>query len=313
MIEALNSEEGPFMRIVRWVGIALGVLAGLLAVAVAAVYIVSGVRLNKAYQIADEPIAIPTDAASIERGHYLATTIGQCVDCHGENLAGKNFLDAPGIGSFYSANLTSGAGGAGKTFSDADWVRALRHGVGKDGKPLVIMPAQGFNALSAEDLGALIAYVKSVPPVDNVLPASDVQILGRALFVAGQINALAAESIDHSAPIAPATQRNVTPEYGRYLVRVGGCVDCHGANLSGGPITGAPPDAPPAPNITPGGEISAWSDAQFIQTMRTGVNPAGKQLSSFMPYKYLGKLSDDELKAMFLYLESLPAEQYNTR
>jgi hypothetical protein len=58
---------------------------------------------------------------------------------------------------------------------------------------LLIMPAQGFNALSPEDLGALIAYVKSVPAVDNVPEASDVQILGRALFVGGQIQALAAE------------------------------------------------------------------------------------------------------------------------
>ena len=67
------------------------------------------------------------------------------------------------------------------TFSDADWVRALRHGVGKDGKALLIMPAKNFNTLSPEDLGALIAYIKSVPAVDNVVPASDIQVLGRAI------------------------------------------------------------------------------------------------------------------------------------
>ena len=301
------------MRIVRWIGIAIAGLAALLVVAVAAVYVVSSSRLNKRYSFPEESIAIPTDAASIERGRHLATSIGQCVDCHGDNLAGREFLNAPGIGRFNSANLTRGEGGAGRMFTDADWVRALRHGVGKDGKPLLIMPAQGFSALSAEDLGDLIAYVKSVPPVDRVPPPSDVQILGRALFVAGQIQALAAETIDHGAPITPMVPRGVTAEYGQYLVRVGGCADCHGPNMSGGPINGAPPDVPPAANITPGGEIAAWTAQQFIQTIRTGVNPAGKQLNSFMPYKYLGQLSDDELKAMFAYLHSLQPVPYGAR
>ena len=295
------------MRALWWIGIGILSLAGLLLAATIGIYISSNYRMSKTYQIAAEPITIPSDAASIERGRHLATSIGQCVDCHGDNLAGKEFLNAPGIIRAYSANLTSGAGGAGRTFSDADWVRALRHGVGSDGKPLLIMPAQGFNALSADDLGALIAYLKSVPAVDNVPAASDVQILGRALFVAGQIQALAVETIDHSTPLTPAVPAGATKEYGQYLVRVGGCVDCHGPNLSGGPITGAPPSAPPASNITPGGEISAWSDADFIKTIRTGTNPAGKQLDPFMPYKYLGRLSDDELKAIYLYLKSVPA------
>lgn len=301
------------MRIVRWIGTAIGGLAALLVVAAVAVYGLSSARLNKTYTVPEETIVIPTDAASIERGRHLATSIGQCVDCHGDNLAGREFLNAPGIGRFNSANLTGGQGGAGQTFSDADWVRALRHGVGKDGKPLLIMPAQGFNSLSAEDLGALIAYVKSVPPVDNVPPASEIQLLGRALFVLGQIQALAAESIDHTAPIAQAVTPGVSTEYGQYLVRVGGCIDCHGPNLSGGPITGAPPDVPPALNITPGGEIVGWTDQQFIETMRTGVNPAGKPLHPFMPYKYLGRLSDDELKAMFVYLRSLEPVPYGAR
>jgi mono/diheme cytochrome c family protein len=301
------------MRALRWIGIGVLCLAGLLLIVVAGVYIASSVRLNRTYQIAPEAIAIPSDAASIERGRHLATSIGQCVDCHGDNLAGKVFLDTPGIVRASSPNLTAGQGGIGRTFSDADWVRALRHGVGVDGRPLLIMPAQGYNALSPEDLGALIAYVKSVPAVDNIPPAIDVQLLGRALFVAGQIQALAAETIDHGAPLAPAPPAGPTQEYGQYLVRVGGCVDCHGPNLSGGPMPGAPPDAPPASNITPGGQISAWSDADFIKTIRTGVNPAGKQLDLFMPYKYLGRLSDDELKAIYLYLKSVPAAAMGAR
>src|SRR5690242_580208 len=166
------------MRVLRWIGIAVLSLVGILLIAAIGVYIDSNFRLSKTYQLAAAPIAIPSDAASIERGRHLATSLGQCVDCHGDNLAGREFLNAPGIVRAVSANLTSGEGGAGRTFSDADWVRALRHGVGPNGKPLLIMPAQGFNALSPQDLGALIAYVKSVPPVDNIPEASDIQLLG---------------------------------------------------------------------------------------------------------------------------------------
>jgi len=294
------------MRVLRSIGIIVGILAGLIVIAVAAIYVVSIIRLNKTYQVNVEQIAIPGDAASIERGRHLATTIGQCNDCHGNNLAGKVFLDAPGIALLSSANLTSGEGGVGRTFSDADWVRALRHGVGPNGKSLLAMPSQNYSALSEQDLGALIAYVKSVPPIDHVPPPSEVRPLGRALFVAGQIDALPAERIDQDAPPQVPPPMGATPEYGHYLVRVGGCADCHGASLSGGPVPGAP-DAPPAVNITPSGAISGWSDADFVKAMRTGINPAGHQIAPFMPWKYIGKLTDDELRAIFLYLRTVPA------
>jgi hypothetical protein len=60
------------------------------------------------------------------------------------------------------------------------------------------------------------------------------------------------------------------------------------------------------PNLTPGGELAAWSEADFIQTIRTGATPSGHQLNAVMPWKTYGKMSDDELKATFLYLQSLP-------
>lgn len=296
------------MRVLRWIGVVLGALVALLAVAAAGVYVASSVRLNKTYAIPAEQIDIPADPASIARGRHLATTIGQCVDCHGDDLAGRVFLDTPGIARISSANLTSGAGGVGATFTDADWVRALRHGVGPNGKALLVMPSQGFNSLSPGDLGAVIAYVKSMPPVDRQPEQNSVQLLGRALFLAGIIDALAAERVDHGAALAPAPAPGVTAEYGGYLVRVGGCADCHAASLAGGPIPGAPPDAPPAANITPSGEISAWSEADFITTMRTGENPAGLKLNPFMPWKFIGGLSDDELKALFMYLKTVPPQ-----
>jgi mono/diheme cytochrome c family protein len=95
----------------------------------------------------------------------------------------------------------------------------------------------------------------------------------------------------------------VTVEYGEYLALP--CALCHGANFNGQTIM---IDAEYlAPNLTTGGELKAWSEQDFINTMRTGITPNGHQLKSVMPWKYFGQMTDDELKAVWLYLQSLPA------
>lgn len=97
----------------------------------------------------------------------------------------------------------------------------------------------------------------------------------------------------------------MTAEYGEYLVNINGCRACHGAQLAGGKPSD--PNSPLAPNLTPGGELIAWTDADFIQTLRTGVALSGNLLNpKFMPWPYKGRMTDDELKAIFLYLQSLP-------
>ncbi|HMN31356.1 MAG TPA: hypothetical protein PKE45_24610, partial [Caldilineaceae bacterium] len=82
---------------------------------------------------------IPGDAAAIQRGEHIATTIGLCKRCHGENLGGKVDFAVPGLVTIPTPNLTSGAGGIGSEYSDEDWVRAIRHGVGRDGRALMLM------------------------------------------------------------------------------------------------------------------------------------------------------------------------------
>src|SRR5262249_21261715 len=149
----------------------------LLLVAIGAAYLVSNARLNTTYAITPPPLAIPSDAASISRGQHLAVAVARCVDCHGDNLAGKVFLDEP-PGRIVAPNLTRGAGGVAGLLSDADWVRAIRDGVGPNGKALLIMPAE-YSQLSDADLAAIISYVKSTPPVDNDrLPSNEVRLLG---------------------------------------------------------------------------------------------------------------------------------------
>ncbi len=160
--------------------------------------------------------------------------------------------------------------------------------------------------LSDEDLGALIAYLKSLPEVDNEMPPSELAPLGRVMLSLGQLpEAIIANvtMIDHYAPRPVAPKPGVTVEYGEYLAHT--CTLCHGSNLNGQTLREGP-NVYVALNLTKGGEMVGWSEEDFITTMRTGVTPGGKQLIDFMPWKYFGQMTDDELKAVWLYLESLP-------
>jgi mono/diheme cytochrome c family protein len=170
-----------------------------------------------------------------------------------------------------------------------------------------MMPVRTFYYLSDEDLGALIAYLKSLPPVDNELPPTDLGPLGRVMLALGQLPPEIIPNvtmIDHDAPRPVAPKPGVTLEYGEYLART--CALCHGPNLNGQTVQ---LDGPPVltANLTPGGELRFWSEEDFITTMRTGVTPSGHQLKGEMPWKYLGQMTDDELKAVWFYLQSLPA------
>ncbi len=291
-------------KLMKWIGIIVGVVVGLLVVAFVGVTVASNARINKTYDIAVAPVSVPTDAEAVALGEHLSVIRG-CSDCHYANFGGGVFLDDPALGTLYATNLTSGQGGLGEAYSAEDWTRATRHGVGPDGKPLLWMPAHEFYVLSDEDMGALIAYFETVPAVDNELPDSSIAPMGRALFLAGQIDLLPAELVDHEAPRPQAPAIGVTVEYGAYLAS--SCVGCHGADYAGGPIPGAPPDWLPAANLTPGGNMADWSEDDFLSAFRTGIKPSGEQFDVNMPYKSVGQMTDDELKAMWLYLQSLPA------
>ncbi|MGA0061228.1 MAG: c-type cytochrome, partial [Planctomycetota bacterium] len=89
------------------------------------------------------------------------------MDCHAPDLGGRLVIDDPMVGRVAGPNLTRGAGGLGGDYTDADFVRAIRHGVARDGRALVLMPSLDYQGLSDEDLGAMIAYVKTVAPVDR--------------------------------------------------------------------------------------------------------------------------------------------------
>lgn len=290
------------VKVLKWIGIGLGGLMGVLILAGAVLSFIGNSRLNERYEIQPPQVFIPADEAALERGAHLVEVT--CKDCHGEDLSGKPLMEDPAIGTIYASNLTSGKGGIGLEYSDADYVRAIRHGVNPDSRKLLIMPAESFIHFSAEDLGAIVAYLKTAPPVDNELPEPSLSLPGRILLAAGLFGQpFPAEYIDHSQPFPDMPAIAADLSYGAYLGQL--CKSCHGPDLAGQ----QPPDpaSPYAPDLTTGGELIGWTESDFIQTLRTGVTPSGRGLDpAAMPWKSIGKLHDDELKALWVYFQSLP-------
>lgn len=287
----------------KWIGISVGGLAGLIILAAGGLILSSDLRFNRQYAVTPEAVAIPHDAASLARGqHWVAM---HCQGCHGPDLGGGEFFTDPAIGLVDAPNLTAGQGGLGASYTDADWVRAIRHGVKGDGTSVFIMPSNDFYYLSDADLGSLIAYLKSVPPVNRETRPRSFTLFAKLLYGLGVFgNLLYAETIP-AAPPPPAPPAGETAAYGEYLVNAHGCKSCHGAALSG--AQPSEPGSPPAPNLTPGGALRSWSETDFVTAMRTGITPDGRRLSDFMPWQGLGQMTDEELRATWLFLQAQPA------
>lgn len=268
-------------------------------------------KVVQTYDVKVEAVAVPDGADTLAQGERLVMDVAACTGCHGDDLGGQEFINNPAFGVIYTANLTPGEGGAGATFSDEDWVRAIRHGLDPDDKPLLVMPAQHFQHISDEDLGAMIAHLKTLEPVDNVWPEPKFGPLGY-IFLLQEPIVLPASLLDHDAPSPAAIEPGVTAEYGAYLVELGTCADCHGKELNG-----SPPDPGmniPSANLTPKGELVGWTEEDFAETMRTGVNPAGHELLCPMSDVVdIFDYSDDEVVAIFMYLQSLPPTDTGSR
>jgi cytochrome c553 len=206
-------------------------------------------------------------------------------------------------GRVVAPNLTRA--GVGASFQDADFVRAIRHGVDPSGRQLWVMPADDYNHLSDDDLAALIAYLKSLPASPATLPDSQIRPLGVVLFAASELDLVPAEKIDRSAPRPPAVSVDLSPAYGQYLSTIAGCARCHGPGLSGGVVPGAAPGARPAANLTQTG-LGNWTEADFLRAMRTGRRPDGSAIDTSMPWPYFAQMSDLELRSIWQFLGVVP-------
>lgn len=290
-------------KILKWTGIILGLLIVVAVIVVCTLNLMAKNRLYKTYDIQPETLVIPSDSASIAAGKKWGNFL--CTNCHGKDLSGTAFFVDPSLGAINAPNITPGEGGIGKAYTDADWIRAIRHGVAKDKRPLLIMPSKDFQHFSEEHLGQIIAYVKTLPPVNKSWDLPKTTLMCNILFQLGAFgDALQVESIDHKAGFKPAPPYAETPEYGGYLVDVIGCRTCHGPKLNGG--VDPNPQAPYAPNLTPGGKLSKWGPDAFIHAFRTGERPNDKKLSEFMPYQELGNMDDLQLRSIYNYLMTQP-------
>jgi cytochrome c553 len=292
------------MKIVRIIGIGL---VTLIAIAIAAVmirlHVVPSARTftYEVGEIAD--VRVLTDARAIQRGEHVSRAIAVCQLCHGINLGGKLAFEHPILGKGYTPNLTTGKGGIGKSYSVTDWVRAIRHGVNREGKGLLFMPSDHYAHLTDRDIGAMIGYFKSLPTVDNIKSHLELTVFAKLMIDLGLSgNVVRAKQINHSANLYSSF--NGKESSAAYIVEVGGCTFCHGRDLRGG--QGLEPGAPPGPDITALG-LKSWNFDQFTTVMRTGIRPDNSMIDyRFMPWQGYQNMTDVELRAVWDYLTTLP-------
>lgn len=298
-------------KILRAAAWAVGVVVMLIVIAGCTLYFTSQRRLDRKWSVAAHAVTIATDSLALARGKHMAVAISKCADCHGPDFGGAQFIDAPPVARLYAPNLTRGKGGIGAAYTDLDWERAIRHAVRPNGDGLLFMPSLEFQWLSDEDLAALIAYLKSVPPVDRESVPNSIGPIGRALYMKGDLVLVPAEQVNHETHPA-AIPMSVSAEYGRYLVNVGGCTGCHGPGLSGGKIPGTPPDWKPAANLTPAG-IGHYTEEDFFRALREGKRPGNVPIDTLMPVRATRQMTDDEIRALWLYLKTVPSKPYGGR
>ncbi len=288
------------MRVLKWFGVVFGVALVLLLAAAMVLESKARERLERVWDIAPPPVLVSATPEAMAEGQRLAALL--CSDCHAGDFGGTRFFEDPAIGHIDSANLTAGKGGAKRT--DREWLLAIRHGIARNGKGLLIMPSADFHALSASDVGAIVAFLKTLPPVDREPRVRKLTFLSHIIFQIGGLgDSLNVERIQHGVAAATVGPAGGLAQ-GKYLVKVLGCRNCHGEDLGGG--KDANPKAPAAPGLVKGSAVAGWSAEQFVSTLKTGVRPDGRPLGEFMPWKTFGAAREDELGSIAAYLRSLP-------
>ncbi|HEX4488859.1 MAG TPA: c-type cytochrome [Terriglobales bacterium] len=258
--------------------------------------------------------------ARLERGKYIAGTRG-CLGCHSPHnwtvrgapfVEGKlasgahlNYADLPGkvVAPNLSPDPKTGAG----NWTDDQFARAIREGIGHDGRALFpMMPYEKFRHMSDEDLASVIVYLRSLPAVRNALPPTEL------IFPVKYLIRSAPQPV--TEPV-PEPDRSDQVKWGEYLVTNAACAECHSPAvgherpaslaLSGGFHLGGPWGDVASANITPDASgIGYYDEALFIQALHTGYVKA-RALNSIMPFGEFKLFPDDELKAMFAYLKTV--------
>lgn len=230
--------------------------------------------------------------SQLQHGERLTFVLG-CNGCHGRNLQGQPWDEEPDLAVSYSSNLTRALPG----YSDALLDRAVRQGVRADGTPLWGMPSEIFTELNPEDLAAVIAFLRTIPPAGEVHPRIVFGPRGRREVAAGTYP---------SAPQLVRTLRGQGPvrfdanhDRARYMIRAT-CGECHGVTLAGR-RTPEEPRGPPDLSVA-----GAYTRADFHRLLRTGVAMGNRQvgLMSQVARNRFSHLTDAEVDAIYDYLSA---------
>jgi mono/diheme cytochrome c family protein len=248
-----------------WLGYGLSAVALAAAAFAAWVWFASEAHFNSFAPPPSFTHPIATDSASIAQGRHLAQTRG-CIGCHGDQLQGEVFGEDPLAGRAIAANLPKLARDAGP----AVFERAIRHGIGSDGRALYSMPAYNFVHLNDADVAALYAYARSLPVTDNKLPSG---WLGfpRIAIALGQDAAIPG-FLDKVPALRWQGHPNPAVGRGEYLAMTS-CTECHGFGLRGDD-----PFAPPGKGAPDLALVASYSKADFTRLMRSGKGAGNREL-----------------------------------
>ena len=308
------------------------ILVGFLAVLAAGLVVYVQVSWDKRNNRPAPKMAALHDSATVARGEYIYRYTWQCWSCHSEGGSNPQGLPSggqlfdltkigPGFGLYYSKNITPDSATGIGAWEDGEIVQAFREGVRKDRRTLFpLMPVDWLYRISDEDALALVAYLRSLPPVNKAVPPRSPSFAAKALLAFNVVSAMPVIN----GPIA-APPRGATTEYGKYAVTgLAGCADCHTPRdlnngkffmdslFAGGTIPLGGPEG--APIISYSANLRAvlssgpgqWTEEQFINAVTGGMRPDGTVLSPHMPYASYKFFDNEDLRAMYAYLSSLP-------
>jgi mono/diheme cytochrome c family protein len=285
-----------------------------------------GSRQHLTFDAPYPKVVASKDSAVIERGRYIVRVVAGCTACHGDPaqrpaytsgaetpLIGGFVFDIP-PGKFYPRNLTPDAETGLGNVGDSAIARALRYGVGHDGRAL--LPFMEMQGLSDDDLVAVVSYLRTQPPAHNVVPPHYFNLMGKVVKATAMSHPVGPKSTPPT--VAP---RGASVGTGQYLVEsVALCWACHTerSQVTGaltGPKFGGtkgfqeaddPTHSWSPPNITSDketGRLGLWSEDQFVARFRQGRVLPG----SPMPWQGFAKMSEDDLRSIYRYLKSMPA------
>jgi len=269
--------------------------------------------------------------ARLARGRYIVEGPAHCFECHSqpdfENGLGQPRPGTKGAGQIIKneayngepfpdglvcPNITPDKETGAGTWSDAQFENAIRHGIGHDGRQLMdYMPYAFFRSMTDEDVASVIVYIRSLPAIRNSLPKTKMPF---------EVKLNLHPEMEPALP--PGASEQV--RRGWYFVRIGQCNDCHTSadekgnaqtNLMFGGglrLAGAWGDVVSANISTHPSGISYYDETMFIKTIRTGNSSGGmRQLNRLMPFSYFRNMTDEDLKAIFAFIQSVyPVKHY---